>query len=86
MKRYRSHKVVEAGKIERIYGKGEILANRVVSCSGGDWVLQVEGGDLVNLAAKHDPEVGGYFVRYEDGYTSYSPAAAFEGGYTELEA
>lgn len=30
---------------------------------------------------KHDPEVGGYFVVYEDGYQSYSPAAAFEGGY-----
>jgi hypothetical protein len=31
---------------------------------------------------KHNPEVGGYFVLYEDGYTSFSPAAAFESGYT----
>lgn len=34
---------------------------------------------------KHDPQVGGYFVQYEDGYQSFSPAKAFEGGYTKLE-
>jgi len=34
--------------------------------------------------AKHEPEVGGYWVQYEDGYTSYSPAAAFEKGYTRI--
>ena len=26
--------------------------------------------------------LGGYFVEYDDGYTSYSTAAAFESGYT----
>lgn len=31
---------------------------------------------------KHKPEAGGYYVVYEDGYTSFSPAEAFEGGYT----
>lgn len=31
---------------------------------------------------KHNPERGGYFVQYEDGYTSFSPALAFETGYT----
>ncbi len=31
---------------------------------------------------KHTPEVGGYFVQYKDGYKSFSPAAAFEEGYT----
>ena len=30
---------------------------------------------------RHQPEVGGYFVRYKDGYESYSPAEAFEEGY-----
>ncbi len=33
---------------------------------------------------KHKPEIGGYFVVYEDGYQSYSPAKAFEEGYTRL--
>lgn len=31
---------------------------------------------------KHQPQVGGYYVVYEDGYQSYSPAKAFEEGYT----
>lgn len=30
---------------------------------------------------KHDPQCGGYYVRYSDGYESYSPADQFEGGY-----
>lgn len=31
---------------------------------------------------KHKPEAGSYYVIYEDGYTSISPAKAFEDGYT----
>jgi hypothetical protein len=33
---------------------------------------------------KHAPEPGGYFVVYADGYRSFSPAQAFESGYTEI--
>ena len=33
---------------------------------------------------KHKPEAGGYYVVYADGYKSFSPAAAFEEGYTRL--
>lgn len=33
---------------------------------------------------KHKPEVGGYIVIYADGYVSYSPAKAFEEGYSKL--
>jgi len=33
---------------------------------------------------QHRPEVGGYYVVYKDGYKSYSPAKAFEEGYTRL--
>jgi len=33
---------------------------------------------------KHAPRVGGYFVVYKDGYKSYSPAQAFEEGYTRM--
>ena len=35
---------------------------------------------------KHKPEVGGYYVVYKDGYKSYSPAQAFEEGYSLLTA
>lgn len=31
---------------------------------------------------KHNPKVGGYYVVYADGYKSWSPAQAFEEGYT----
>lgn len=34
--------------------------------------------------AKHDPKPGGYFVLYNDGYQSWSPAKAFEEGYTNI--
>lgn len=34
--------------------------------------------------AKHEPQAGGYLVVYEDGYRSYSPREAFEGGYTRI--
>lgn len=39
------------------------------------------GIDYVN---KHKPEAGGYYVSYDDGYKSYSPAKAFEEGYTRI--
>jgi hypothetical protein len=38
----------------------------------------------VEFVMKHKPEVGGYFVQYADGYKSFSPAQAFEEGYTRL--
>lgn len=31
---------------------------------------------------KHCPKLGGYYVEYKDGYHSYSPAEAFEEGYS----
>lgn len=34
-----------------------------------------------NLHRKPTPQVGGYYVVYEDGYESFSPAKAFEEGY-----
>lgn len=33
---------------------------------------------------KHQPQVGGYWVQYQDGYISWSPAQAFEEGYTRI--
>lgn len=34
---------------------------------------------------KHEPKPGGYYVVYEDGYKSFSPAEAFESGYTLIK-
>ena len=30
---------------------------------------------------KHEPQAGGYYVVYKDGYQSFSPADVFENGY-----
>lgn len=34
---------------------------------------------------KHQPVAGGYYVVYKDGYKSFSPAEAFEDGYTLIK-
>ena len=34
---------------------------------------------------RHQPQAGGYFVVYENGYASYTPAIAFENGYTRVQ-
>ncbi len=43
--------------------------------------VEVDGAYM----AKHKPRLGGYYVRYEDDYESFSPAKAFEDGYTRVE-
>lgn len=84
MKRYTSHKEVDAAKIIdfALAGNSPILDG---------YVLTLEDGEKVNVTnewcSKHSSEqgfVGGYFVRYADGYESWSPAAAFESGYREI--
>ncbi len=40
--------------------------------------------ESVEYFDKHKPQVGGYYVVYKDGYKSWSPAEAFEDGYTRL--
>lgn len=80
MPKYKCHKEVWALKIESIKqidsdGNAEItpaeegFAPFIVSCE---------------YAEKHKPHAGGYYVVYEDGYKSFSPAAAFEGGYAKV--
>lgn len=76
MKQYVCHKVVEAGKIAGI----EPDVNTV------DLHLSDNTFTRVTLPwfQQHNPVIGGYLVRYKDGYLSYSPAVAFEEGYTEI--
>lgn len=60
---------------------------------GEGYMLSIEG-DAENVVkrivnkqwlAKHAPVVpGGYLVVYDDDYASFSPAAAFESGYTRI--
>ena len=77
--RWRSHKVVEGFKIAKIL-RMFLNRSKLVSEDGQSWVSVDD-----RYLAKHSPLCGGYFVRYEDGYESFSPAAAFEGGYTSVD-
>lgn len=75
MPRYKSHKEVSALKITKVMTGGHLAFV-------GDYaVLHVGEG----FFGKHHPQPGGYYVIYDDGYVSYSPAKAFEEGYTMLD-
>ena len=78
MQKYRSFKVVEAFRIYTIENPSDDEVRLV-----GDGVEETVD---VGWFVKHGPEVGGYFVRYQDGYRSYSPAEAFASGYRLVEA
>lgn len=74
MPRYQCHKIVHALKIKSIHG-GEIIP----ADDGFAPFLETE-----EYIKKHNPQPGGYYVVYEDGYRSFSPASAFEQGYTRI--
>lgn len=64
----------------------KVKADEIVKIDRGQTSrIYLKDGDFadVDLAwmEKHRPATGGYFVRYEDGYESYSPKDVFEQGY-----
>ena len=77
MPRYRSHKEVRALKIRAITRNADGSAI-ILPETRGHAQFTVDAG----YVAKHDPKAGGYYVVYADGYKSWSPAEAFESGYT----
>lgn len=85
MPRYKCHKEVYALKIRRV-----IDPSPPDSDSTGSRVLTFESKEYQPLIVtpayvrKHDPQAGGYYVVYQDGYASFSPAKAFEEGYTRI--
>lgn len=79
MPRYKCHKEVSALKIKSI------------TSSASGVVLEFEDPGFAPMTmgfewqAKHKPQPGWYLVIYDgDGYTSCSPAKAFEDGYTRI--
>ena len=82
--RYRCHKEVRALKIASIH------PNHPACVLPGDAMLTpadtMYAPFLVRRAyiEKHNPQAGGYYVVYTDGYTSFSPAQAFDEGYTRI--
>lgn len=87
--RYRCHELVWALKIATIDGPfvrpgTSDGATRTVGIihpdDAGYAPFDVDWQTLVDRKA----EAGGYWVTYQDGYCSYSPAQAFEEGYTRI--
>lgn len=77
MKKYQSHKVVEAAVILSL-GADFV----VVKKEGAEDGFKYEG--IQAQIAKHAPEEGWYLVKYADGYVSFSPPEAFTEGYSEV--
>lgn len=84
--RYKCHKEVWALKIKEIH-PGDITG----PASGPGCTLVFEDSSYAprfmseRWAGYRAAEGGGYLVIYKDGYESYSPAAAFEDGYTLID-
>ena len=81
MTQYQCHKKVWALKIrDVIRGKDGDDESAAIIVPDDRWFSPFfVSKDFVE---KHSPEVGGYLVWYADGYRSYSPAEAFEDGYS----
>jgi hypothetical protein len=83
MPQYQSHKKVWALKIAALEHTGtpdqESDGSLLMSSDEEGFAPIKLDADFVR---KHQPKVGGYCVVYAGGYKSFSPADAFEGGYT----
>jgi len=87
MPKYQSHKKVWALKIKEIVFDSDLAKESNRETDGSAIITPSEEGYAPfkvnsNYVHKHKPQVEGYYVRYEDGYESWSPAQAFEEGYT----
>lgn len=95
MPRYVSHKTVWALKIKEIEFHKPTIAELEAILDGdapetpaATITPEDKGyasfGVTTDYVSKHNPQTGGYFVVYKDGYESFSPAVAFEEGYTRI--
>ena len=93
MPKYQCHKQVWALKIKTVaaHASGDTAVSDAEfqasdAFQGGHLITVEDGYAPFHVSAdwfrKHKPEEGGYYVVYEDGYKSYSPASAFESGYS----
>ena len=92
---WQCHKVVRAAQIVKIERTEVNYETTPDGDSGWRWRLKIPGSqdkDIVmvvvsNALADRDaprrPEVGDFYVRYDDGYESWSPCKVFLSGYTQ---
>lgn len=80
--RWKCHKEVWALKISRVKNEEpEIDGSKILIFDELPFAPIKVGPEYCN---KHQPKAGGYYVVYADGYQSFSPAQAFEEGYTRI--
>ncbi len=89
MPKYKSHKEVWALKIFSIFLDSTLAHQENRETDGSAMITPEEEGYASfrvdhEYMRKHNPQVGGYYVVYADGYKSFSPASAFEEGYTKI--
>lgn len=89
MPRYKCHKEVWALKIAGIEFDHDKARAENRETDGSATITPAEDRYApfkvdANYVHKHKPEVGGYYVVYADGYKSFSPAKAFEDGYSAV--
>lgn len=91
--KYRCHKEVWALKIREVVCHAD--GDPLVSIEDFAKTDEFQGGHIMpddrrygpipfdaEYFRKHKPVAGGYYVVYDDGYKSFSPAKAFEDGYS----
>lgn len=83
---WQSHKKVWGDKIV------EMVSREMTQSDASPCIWKLAGGGLVHVSKELLARVpagiaaiGGYYVVYEDGFKSWSPAKAFEEGYTRIE-
>jgi hypothetical protein len=93
---YRCHKEVWALRIVEVIPAPKPTIEELDRILNGDEgttdvgaILVVEGhfapiAVTRDFIGRHQPQAGGYYVVYKDGYKSFSPATAFEQGYTRV--
>lgn len=86
---YQCHKRVWALKIKAVTRNSVLEAVSGDASQGSALITPADAGYAefrvdAEYLRKHNPQPGGYYVVYEDGYTSFSPAEAFESGYTRI--
>lgn len=81
---YICHKKVRAARIL------EVVLDNVDPPLMGTLLLEIPGQPIYQhrIAAgwieRHQAEIGGYFLQYEDGYTTYCHGNSFESAYSQL--
>lgn len=79
MPSYQSHKRVWALQIKEVLDPGD--GRRIIVPAESGYAPFAVHPIYVT---KHNPQPGGYFVTYGDGYQSFSPAKPFKEGYTRV--